>query len=355
MTSRQNSTRTLPAIGLLVVSLSALASACGPARETQDAAAPSRLAGSVYTVRDTTLEAVFEAAGVASPVRQATLSTKLMGTVLDVRVREGDVVTAGQPLVRLDARDLAAKQAQVAASIDEAEAMRRDAITQTSRIRALYADSAATRVQLDASQTGLARAEAGARAAHAAAAELQAVSAYAVIRAPFAGVVTKRFVDPGAFAAPGAPLVAVQDGRQLRISAYVTPDAARSLRRGQSIDATIEGRLARATIEGVVPSASNLYTVNAIVANEGGAILPGSAATLRLPLGSRSTLVVPAAAVTREGDLTGVTVRTAQGDEPRWVRLGTSAGAVVEVSAGLRAGDQVIVPPKARATVAERS
>jgi RND family efflux transporter MFP subunit len=355
MTARQNSIGKRPAIGLLVLSLAALAGACGRGDESPDAVATPRLAGSVYAVRDTMLEAVFEASGVASPVRQATLSTKLMGTVLDVRVREGDAVTAGQPLVRLDARDLAAKQAQVAASIDEAEAMRRDATTQANRIRALYVDSAATRVQLDASETGLARAEASAKAAHAASAELQAVSAYAVIRAPFAGVVTKRFVDPGAFAAPGAPLIAVQDGRQLRISANVTPEAARNLRRGQTIDASIEGRLARATIEGVVPSAGNLYAVNAIVANPGGALLPGSAATLRLPLGSRSALVVPAAAVTREGELTGVTVRTAQGDEPRGVRLGMTAGTMVEVSAGLRAGDQVIVPSSNRTTVADRS
>lgn len=355
MTTRHRSIRPRSAIAPLAVLLAALAGACGRTHETQDAVAPARLAGAVYTVRDTTLEAVFEAAGVASPLRQATLSTKLMGTVVDVLVREGDAVTAGQPLVRLDARDLAAKQAQVTASIDEAEAMRRDAITQAKRIRALYADSAATRVQLDASETGLARAEAGARAARAAAAELQAVSTYAVIRAPFAGVVTKRFVDPGAFAAPGAPLVAVQDGRELRVSASVTPEAARNLRRGQSIDATIEGRLARAVVEGVVPSAGNLYAINAIVANPGGAILPGSAATLRLPLGRRTALVVPAAAVTREGDLTGVTVRTVQGDEPRWVRLGTASGGVVEVSAGLRAGEQVIVPANERATVAERS
>lgn len=354
MTTTHISTARVPVVAALALSLAIFAGACGKTPET-DAAAVPRVAGSVYIVRDTTLEAVFEAAGVASPLRQATLSTKLMGTVLEVLVQEGDAVTAGQPLVRLDARDLAAKRAQVAASIDEAEAMRRDAITQTNRIRALYVDSAATRVQLDASETGLARAEAGARAARAAAAELQAVSAYAVIRAPFAGVVTKRFVDPGAFAAPGAPLVAVQDGRRLRVSANVTPEAARNLRRGQPIGAVIEGRPAHATIEGVVPTAGNLYSVNALVANATGAVLPGSAATLRLPVGNRSALVVPVAAVTREGDLTGVTVRTAQGDETRWVRLGTAAGAVVEVSAGLRAGDEVVVPPPGPATVAERS
>ena len=332
-----------PASALLLV----VAACQSPAPELREPTTASRT-GTVYTVRDTTLSATFEASGSAAPLRQATLSTRLMGTVLEVLVHEGDIVTTGQPLVRIDARDLAAKQAQASASIADAEAMHRDAVTQVSRMRALYADSAATRAQLDAAETGLARTEAGARGARAGALELGVMSAYAVVRAPFGGIVTRRFVDPGAFAAPGAPLVAVQDGLQLRIAASVTPDVARTLRRGQTIDATIEGRAVGAIVEGVVPAqAGNLYMVNAIVANPGTRILPGSTATLHLPTGARRALVVPAAAILRQGDLTGVTVRTPQGDETRWVRLGATAGSVVAVDAGLRAGDMVVVPSSA--------
>jgi allophanate hydrolase subunit 1 len=157
--------------------------------------------------------------------------------------------------------------------------------------------------------------------------------------------VTRRFVDAGAFATPGAPLVSVQDASKLRVIASAAPDAVRGVRRGQVIAATIEGRPATATVEGVVPAASgNLYTVNALVANPGRAILAGSAATLALPTGTRATRVIPVGAVTREGDLTGVTLRAASGDETRWVRLGRTVGSLVEVTAGLRAGDQVVVP-----------
>jgi multidrug efflux pump subunit AcrA (membrane-fusion protein) len=100
-------------------------------------------------------------------------------------------------------------------------------------------------------------------------------------------------------------------------------------------------------VEGVVPAAAgNLYAINALVPNPGGAILPGSTAILALPTGERTTLVVPARAIMREGDLVGVMLRTAQGDELRWIRLGAAAGDVVEVSAGLRAGDRVVVPER---------
>jgi hypothetical protein len=98
-------------------------------------------------------------------------------------------------------------------------------------------------------------------------------------------------------------------------------------------------------VEGVVPAAAgNLYTINALVANPAGAILPGSTATLRLSLGARKGVVVPTRALVHEGDLVGVTLRTADGDRTRWIRVGSAYGMMTEVSAGLRAGDVVIVP-----------
>lgn len=333
-------------LGTLAVSLTAVAAACGAAPDADTRVAVAAPAtGSIYVVPDTTIEVHFAASGIANPIRQATLSTKLMGTVLEVFVNEGDRVAADQALLRIDARDLGARSAQAAAGIASAEAMQREALTQAERIRAMYADSAATRAQLDAAEAGLARAEAGLRAARAAEVEVDAARSYATIRAPFTGIVTKRFADPGTFASPGSPLLSVQDVSQLRVTASVTPDIARALRRGQALAATIEGRTVRATMEGVVPAAAgNLATVNALVSNAGGAILAGSAATLALPMGTMRTLVVPAAAISREGDLTSVTLRTAGADERRWVRLGRAAGGMVEVTAGLRAGDRVVLP-----------
>jgi RND family efflux transporter MFP subunit len=354
MTEQQIRASRAARLAVIGVAAVAFAAACGrtPESKTQVAvAAPG--AGATYTVHDTTIDAGFDAAGVAAPIQQATLSTKLMGAVMDVLVREGDRVAAGQPLVRIDARDLSAKSVQVAASVAEAEAMHHDATAQANRIRGLYADSAATRAQLDAAETGLARAKAGLEAAQAAASELGAVSSYSVVRAPFAGIVTKRFADVGAFAAPGAPLVTIQEVSTLRIGANTTPDIARGLRRGQMLTALVERTPVRATIEGVVPAmAGSLYTINALVPNPNSALLAGSRATLAVPTGRRRVLVVPSAAIAREGDLTGVTLRTAQGDDRRWVRLGRAIGDMVEVTAGLRTGDRVVLQTSRGASVA---
>lgn len=323
----------------------AAAAACSTPELAQREVASQRHAGATYTVRDTTIASTFDAAGVAQPVRQATLSTKLMGTVIDVLVKEGAAVDEGQTLARIDASDLVAKQAQAAASLADATAMQRDADVQARRIRALYADSAATRAHLDAVETAATRADAAVRVARAASAELDAVTSYATIRAPFGGIVSKRFVDPGAFAAPGAPIMTVIDPTTLRITANATPDIAARLSRGGTIDARIEARGVTGTIEGLVPTAAgNLYAINVLVPNTNRSSLAGSAATVRIPMGQRRGLTVPARAIVREGDLTGVVVRGESTDERRWVRLGASIGDVVEVLGGLRAGDVIVVP-----------
>jgi cobalt-zinc-cadmium efflux system membrane fusion protein len=141
------------------------------------------------------------------------------------------------------------------------------------------------------------------------------------------------------------PLITVQDVSQLRISAAVTPAVAGTLRRGQSIDATVEGRAVRAHVEGVVPAAAgNLYTINALIPNRESAFLAGSTATLMVPSDERHALLVPSGAIITVGDLTGVTLRTANGNQRRWVRLGRTVGTLVEVSAGLREGDQIVIP-----------
>lgn len=330
---------------VLLASAALFAAACGGAPEAEVKTAAATPSGSVYVVSDTTIDATLEAAGIAEPLMQSTLSTKLMGTVTEVLVREGDRVSQGQALVRIDARELDARAAQVAASVAEAEAVQRDAAVQVGRIRTLYADSAATKAQLDAAETGLARAEAAVRAANAASSELQAMSGYAVIRAPFAGIVTQRLVDAGAFAAPGTPLLVVQNSASLRITASAPPSAVASVRRGTRLSATIEGAATVATVEGVVPSAAgSVYTVNAIVENARAQWLPGSAATLQLPQGRRTALVVPTRALRREGDLVGVLVREEGGDVLRWIRLGVTVGEMTEVLGGLRPGDRVVVP-----------
>lgn len=297
----------------------------------------------VITVQSMERAGALEASGVAAPVAEATLSTRLMGTVTEVLVQEGDAVAAGQPLLRIDARDLVAKASQAEAMQMEAEAVLREAELHAERMRVLYAEDAAPKALLDGAETGLSRARAGVQAARAGVAELGTLRDYSVVRAPFSGTVVGRMVDPGSFAAPGTPLLVVQDASRLRVSASVSPGEARDLRRGQLLEVTIEGIPATAVVEGVVPTPSgSLHTVNALVENADGRHLAGSAAALSIPTAARASLVVPTSALVRQGDLTGVQLVTDGGATVRWIRLGGSFADSVEVLAGLKDGDRVV-------------
>ena len=320
-----------------------LATACGG--EPEYVEIPSmRVDGVPVVVQDTTLADVFPASGKAEPYRAAVLGSKLMGSVTSVGVQEGDPVSAGQVLVRLDARELAAKQEQVQAGLAAAEAAYEQASLQARRMRALYADSAAPRAQLDAAETGLAQAEAAVRSARASGAELVAVADYATIQAPFAGTVTQRHVDPGALAAPGMPLVTIEDQTRLRIVVTMPPDLAAGLSRGQELHAEVGGIGVPARVEGIVPaSTGHVVTVNALIENGDGRFPSGASARLDIPRGLRPGLVVPAEAVVREGDLTGVYLMRRGVTDLRWIRIGRLRDGAVEVLSGLAPGDTVLV------------
>jgi RND family efflux transporter MFP subunit len=337
--------KSLTGTSVVIVSLALVAAACGRSAETgTHAAARDRPAGDVVTVTPVTFPDVVNASGTADPYAEATLSTKLMGTVEAVSVREGDQVRAGDVLVRLDARDLDAKKLQAEAAQAQVEAVLREATLHAERMRRLFAEEAAPRAQLDAAETGLARAQAGVNAARAALAELHAVRDYATVRAPFDGIVTARMIEPGSFAAPGMPLIVIQDARRLRLAVTAAPNAVRGLARGTRVEASIEGEVADAVVEGVIPAGGSLYTVNAIVDNSAGRHLAGSAATLALHVGERSAMLVPVHAIVRQGDLTGVHVLEGDQATLRWVRLGHATDDDVEVLAGIRAGERIVVP-----------
>jgi hypothetical protein len=87
-----------------------------------------------------------------------------------------------------------------------------------------------------------------------------------------------------------------------------------------------------------------VYVLNALVANAAAAFPSGSAATLLIPGEVRRALLVPSAALVREGDLTAVW-RVVQGHPSlTWVRVGDARDGMVEVLTGLTARDSLLVP-----------
>lgn len=310
--------------------------------------APHREEGVVVVVRDSVVDEVFEATGTAQAILQADLSTRLMGKVVAVSVQAGQPVRSGQVLARIDGQEMAARSRGVGSGLDAARSQLELARTHAARVRRLYADSAATKAMLDQAETDLQRAQAGLSQLEAQASELASVAGYATITAPFPGMVTARLVDPGALAAPGQPLLRVEDATRLRVSVNTTPEKAARIQAGSRLEGRMGARPFAAVVEGVVPSqAGNLVAIHALVDNRHDSLRSGAAATLLLPRGKRLARLVPEEGLVREGDLVGVWGRGGRGDVKRWIRIGSRfAGGRFEVLAGLQDGDTIVVPSR---------
>jgi len=330
--------------GTMLLAGIAMGTLVGCKTETSETRTTKRVEGSVYVVRDTLVESMLEATGTASPRLVADLSTRLMGKILTVSVKEGDKVREGQFLLQVDGRDLDARSEGLASGLDASRSQLALAETQVRRMKSLYADSAIPKATLDQAMAELDRARAGLSQVQSQDAELRNIQGYSRIVAPFNGKVVARKVDPGMMATPGAPLLRVEDASVLRLSVTTTTATARNLSKGGVLTARVDGHEVQAKIEGIVPSGSgNLTVVNAIVDNRADTLASGAVATLLLPRGKALMRLVPKAGLEREGDLVGVWVRTPQGDAKRWIRTGSETESHVEVLSGLREGDTVVV------------
>ncbi|HUA85542.1 MAG TPA: efflux RND transporter periplasmic adaptor subunit [Bryobacteraceae bacterium] len=345
------------------------------AREPETATAASPVAVTVAEASQEQWPATYEATGTVRARVSTTISSKWMGYVREVKVQVGDRVRAGQLLITLDARDLdaAANRASAArdevrnampeadsgitaakAHLDLAEAtfkrmnqlFEKKSISDqefdesNARLKAAQADFAMARARRSELDAKLAQAEQEMRAA-------EITRSYAEIQSPAAGVVTAKSVDPGNLAAPGAPLLTIEGGGY-RLEASVEESKLASIRRGQSVAATMDGMESaiEARVSEIVPSVdagSRTYLVK-IDLPPAPSIRSGIFGRADFTLGNRPVLAVPAAAVMQHGQLESVFVADHETARTRLITAGDRSNDRIEILSGLSAGEKVIVP-----------
>lgn len=263
--------------------------------------------------------------------RTAEIATRMSGTVEHVPVDVGSRVRKGDALVSLDATDVRARVAAARAQENLAERSYR-------RIDNLHADGAASQQELDQTRAALE----GARAQRV---EAEAQEAYAVVRAPFDGVISQRNVDPGDLAAPGRPLLTLVGSHGLKVVAKLPARRAGTLAVGDTVGVRMDGNALAARIARVVPAlgqGSRTFQVEATLDEVARGVIPGSYARLEVRHGTEGPRWVPSDAIVRRGQLTGVFALEADTLRLRWVRLGQTRGDAVELLAG-PTGDLTVV------------
>lgn len=309
----------------------------------------------------TTIEGGVQAA------QQSTISAQVQGRVLSMRVKAGDAVKAGQLLATIDDRETAATGERSQAQLQQAEAELRTMQVQLERTRDLQQKGFVSKAALDTATLQLQSAQAGRDQARAAT-KLSALSqGYTRVTAPYDGWVLQTHVLSGDLAAAGTPLVTVYAPTPLRVVAHVPTSLSQDLRTATTT------RIALPSVAGasrsiapgkpqIVPSTDVVSQTNEwrwdLTAKDAMGLTPGQSVLVTFEVAAptqRSQLIVPAGAVVRRGEMTGVYVQAETGFSLRAVRVAaTGVDGSVEVIAGLRAGESIALDPLKAAAAAKK-
>jgi len=389
---------TLRTAALLVLACLTLA-ACGK-ESAQPSKAPEAPLVRDVTVGVATSTEVDEAAEVMGTVKSrmtTTLSSKIVGRILALHAREGSNVERGQILVELEEQDIAAQVRRAEAGLREAES----AVPEVDQaIAAAVAARAAAEAQRDLAATTLGRYQrlldrksvapqeydqvaarhkaavadvervaaegealrakrqqilARIETARAEMASVQVMQGYAKITAPFGGLITAKHAEVGSLAAPGTPLLTLEDSRRYWLEAAVPESQVSGIRRGQSLSVKIDaaGISATATVSEILPATdpTTRTTLVRLDLPASGGLRSGLFGRAWVPVGRRQAILVAREAIIERGQLQGVYV-VGQDSVARFrlVRTGEARQGTIEILSGLTGGEQVVLAGAERVT-----
>ncbi len=341
----------------IALTLPLLLAACGDKKDEAAAATttanPAQTIGpdNVAVARNDTLRSGPPISGTLVAEKEARIRAEVAGAVLQTFVDQGQRVTAGTSLGRIDAGVLRDAAISARSSVAQARVGAEQATRELERARTLVAAGAIAQRDVEAAERGSLAAQAQLADARARLASAEKNLGNTTIRAPFAGVVSEKSVSPGDIVAPGAALFTVIDPRSLRLEASVPTSALGDVRVGAPVtfsvngfsERALEGRIIR--VNPTVDPQTKQVRIIASVPNERGQLVAGLFVEGRVDAQKRVGVLVPEQAV----DQTAVApyvMRLKGGKVERVeVQLGVrdQAAEAFEVKSGIASGDTVLL------------
>jgi RND family efflux transporter MFP subunit len=350
--------RTVPHLRVIALPLLLALSACGgsePELKPAAAAAPP-LALIEARAETAARERIWD--GVVEAVHQATLSAQTGGRVLELPYDVNDFVNAGDVVVRFTAVEQQSAQRQAQAALSAAQAAASEAEAEFKRVSEIYERRLVARAQLD---QATARRDATRAQLESARAALSAAGErvdYTVVRAPYSGIVTRRFVEVGETVGPGQPLIEGLSLDRLRLAVQVPQSDVAAIRAsGRAFLLLADGRRIAAESVTVFPYAdagTHSFSVRVDLPEADTDLAPGMTAKVAFVIGEAERLLLPATSLVRRSEVTAAYVLTESGLSLRQLRLGHRYGDAIEVLAGLSAGERVAADPVAAAVWLEQ-
>ncbi|MBX3262816.1 MAG: efflux RND transporter periplasmic adaptor subunit [Labilithrix sp.] len=283
---------------------------------------------------------------------ETNLAANVAGRIVSTKVERGSVVKAGDVIATVDVRAASLSAAEAKAHAASALAQADIAKIECGRAKSLVASGAISNAELD-------RVEAQCKSSELTAAATQARSELAaknvgdgVIRAPFAGAISERFVDVGAFVHMDTKVVTMVDLSELRLELTVPETSIEHAKPGAKVRFSVPGYRDRAFdgevryVAASVRQATRDVVAEAVVHDPDGVLRSGMFASVRLAQGSVKAPSIPKSAlVVRDGKDT-VFVVVDKKVEQRIVQVGDEVGdGLVATLRGVAEGERVVVSP----------
>ncbi len=179
--------------------------------------------------------------GALQPVNQATVKAKVSGDVRHIAVREGEAVSAGQVLVRIDSADLESRLSDRIGALESARAQLALAEKTRASNQTLLKQNFISQNAFDNSESSLNVSLGSVKSAEAQVALARNALKDAVVTSPLAGIVAKRHVQPGEKVAFDSPLVTVVDLKDMELQAVVPAVDVPELAIGMPVALAVDG------------------------------------------------------------------------------------------------------------------
>ena len=386
MNARMSKRSTLILVGALAIGVVLVLRFSGKSANAEKSEASLRPVA-VALARESPISDMITLSGEFRPFQEVDVHAKVAGYIRRIYVDVGDHVKTGQTLAILEVPELDAQLQGAEAAIRRSQDAIRRAQGDLKRAESLHQathldytrlkqasearpgliaeqelDNAQAKdregeAQISADEAAFSEARNQLDVASAEQKQLSAMSGYAQIVAPFDGVITKRYVDTGALVQAGTssntqavPVVSVAQTDLFRLTLAVPESAVPMIRLGttvtvhvQALNRDFEGKVAR--FANAVNQETRTMHTEVDVHNSGLTIVEGMYAEVKLTLAkSDHALAVPIQAVSREGSHTTVLVVNSNDQiEEREVHLGIEGANQVEVVAGLKPNDRVVM------------
>jgi len=301
----------------------------------------------VDTVEQGTIPLMAVVPGAVVPEQKSSIASRLTGYIQKLDVQVGQNVKQGDLLFSIDSADIKSAIVQANAAYKQALAGLKNAKLDFNRFSKLYKEASVSKQQFDKVRLQYSVAQQNVAAAKSGLNQAKEQLHYANVKAPFDGVVIEKLAVAGDLAAPGKPILVIENASSLSVQTEVAGDLFAVLRLGEEAELLLDGQRSAIvgtiyTLVGAANPKTRTHTVK-LSLPDGLNVNSGTFARVSFKRGERQAIMIPKAAIVNRAGIEGVFVVREDKAFFHMVRTGGERDGWIEVQSGIALGESIVV------------